>query len=290
MKNGLLALLIVALVSGVISTKAEEFSFEELNADLDTLGETVDMSNISTTTEDFKLLRALETSIAVGGKKRREIHPVRFTYTKAAGLNSAWPKCKLFMSSSGEYSSYGRIVKNYINEKLHPVFLSNNILGMSDHPNICPNWAKFDEETKVKFWVWTMASISAIESACNVAVNDKRDVTGEFTFGLYQLERKTALRFANRRFAPNCMRPTSELRKPIGSIRCAMDMLVTQLIDQKENIGEFDGRIYPGPGMEITTYFNEFHHAWGGYIGQLMREFKPCHSTKKSPKKPGFEG
>jgi len=240
----------------------------------------VSTSGLSTTAEDFKALRELESSTALGGGKKREIHPVRFTYTKSAGLHSEWPKCKLFMSTNGEYGSYGRIVKNYIDEKLHKVFLSNNILGMSTHPNICPNWAKFDEATKVKFWVWTMASISAIESACNVAVKDKRDVTGEYTFGLYQLERKTELRFGNRRFAPNCMRPTSELRKPIGSIRCAMDMLVTQLIDQKENIGEFDGRIYPGPGMQISTYFNEFHHAWGGYIGQLMREFKPCHSVR----------
>ncbi len=280
----------------------------ERNADLEHIEEApLDMSDISMTAEDFRALRERESKVAIeeedfvieameqqsGGKstsaiepktpapkqkRAREVHPVRFKLSPQGGLKSAWPKCNLFLDAEGEYGSYGRIVKTYIEESLSPVFLSNEILGMESAPRVCPNWSKFDHDMKKKFWVWTMASIAGIESGCNNDVKDHRDVTGNYAFGMYQLERSESLRKSNRRFAPHCLLPLKEVRKPVAHIRCAMDMLVTQLIDQKAETMKFDGRIYPGPGMKISTYFNEFHHAYGGYIGQLMREFKPCYN------------
>jgi hypothetical protein len=274
------------------------FTQQELTADREHLATPLDTSNLSKTEQDYEELRKRESSLAIESvptptpskrptKKatvpkavREAALPPRFSYTVAGGLKSAWKKCNLFMNEGGEYGSYGRIITKYIDEGLSEVLLSDRLLGMNDAPHACPNWKSFTNETKKKFWVWTLAAIAADESGCNAYVKDHKDVTGHYTFGLYQLERSNKLRLSNRRFDKHCTHSLNDLRKPLGSIRCAMDMITTQLITRKTTPMEFDGHLYPAPGMEISTYFNDFHHAYGDNIGRLIREFKPCGASE----------
>ncbi len=261
----------------VYNPESSEFTFEELTADLDVIDAPPENSRFSTRLEDFIELRKNGVKYARPRRPDSSLKSNRFKYTAAGGLKSAWKKCNLFLNESGSFGPYGKIVSEYIDSNLSSVLLSNKILGLTDDPKACPNWTSFDDQMKKKFWVWTLASIAAIEGAgCNTHIPDIKDVTGQMTFGMFQLERNKTLRESNRRFEKHCLLSLTDLRKPIGSIRCAMDMLTTQLITRKSTPIEFDGRIYPGPGMEVWTYFNEFHHIDGGYIGQLMRQFEPC--------------
>jgi len=201
-----------------------------------------------------------------------------FAYTEHGGLDSAWSKCNLFLAKNGEYGSYGRIIQNYIREdvelNIDSIFLSNKILGMSSAPRICPNWNKFDYETRVKFWVWTFAAISAIESSC---AWDVKGIKGpnDWTSGLLQLERGYKLRA---RRGPHCAGVSpADIKKPYGNLRCGMDIMKQQLVTPNENgEPEFDGQLYPGPGMMAKSYWLKLRKVNGGTIGGLMRRFNPC--------------
>lgn len=201
-----------------------------------------------------------------------------FIYTDQGGLNPANPKCNLFLSPEGELGSYGRIIRDYIDDDIKKnspsVFLSDSILGMASAPGICPNWSRLDQDARVKFWVWTFAAIASAESGCRWDVAEHWGVNDTCS-GLLQLEKGYKLRS---RRGSNCanVSPT-DIRKPYGNLRCGLDIMKQQLVSPNlDGALEFDGRIYPGPGMMAQSYWQKLRKENGADIGRLMRAFKPC--------------
>lgn len=210
--------------------------------------------------------------------------PQYFYYTDLNGLSFNNKNCRRFLNTDGKYGDFGRIINDYFKENgEQSVLLSNGIFGMTERPKICPNWKSLTIETKVKFWVWTFASIAFSESSCNPHPQPVYGPT-DMTAGLLQLEAGTrvvkgrklglALRLSR---GPNCRVSTKDILKPYSNIRCGLDMMKQQLTsyDSLDSI-LYDYPIYPGKGMPAKSYWLKLRMEYGGMIGKNMRKFKPC--------------
>jgi hypothetical protein len=214
-----------------------------------------------------------------GGKKKRKVRvaqddlSVKFAYTPDGGMKQPKKRCELFMNEKGEYNSYGKIVKNYILEDKsddgHSRFLSDDLVGMTASPKICPNWTKFDDAMKIKFWVWTFADIAYWESGCWAEVPDHKDIN-DYAVGLYQLERKVSNRASR---GPNCAVSVKAIHSPYSNIRCAMDMIRYQLKPTENQSGKLYNSV-----KNNDSYFYWLRQANGGAMGRNIRYFKPCRS------------
>lgn len=277
------SLCLIALTAGLITHAGQKVSLTaiELEADLDVPALYTPSASEILSDKEFKEIVNSEKSLAIPEDDSAIFMGKwvdSFTYTERGGLDPANPRCNLFLGQDGEFGSYGRIIRDYIRKDVElngdSIFLSNAILGMSSSPHICPNWNKLDYETRVKFWVWTFAAIASAESSC---AWDVKGIQGpnDITSGLLQLERGYKLRA---RRGPNCAGVSpADIRKPYGNLRCGMDIMKQQLVSPNENGElEFDGRIYPGPGMMAQSYWQKLRKVNGSTIGRLMREFKPC--------------
>lgn len=203
-----------------------------------------------------------------------------FVYTDKGGVIPLNSGCRLFLDEEGVYGSYGRIIKDYLDEDVKKngssIFFSDSILGMTDAPKACPKWKTFDHATKTKFWVWTFTAIAFVESSCRWDVKEKPGSTkGATCSGLLQLEKEYKFRSPR---GPNCSGISpADIKKPYGNLRCGMDIM-KGVLTSPDKTGEplFDGRIYPGPGMMVESYWEKLRRVNGGTIGRLSREFKPC--------------
>ncbi|MBS1963285.1 MAG: hypothetical protein JST04_13805 [Bdellovibrionales bacterium] len=300
-KIAILASISLISLTGLLVGRADSDPIDD-HADLDVPARYVPRPDELISDEEFRRLTRGETSLALPedmdlpespsiydqldasiSRSVKQYSPFKwvdsFKYTAAGGLIPANPKCKLFLDDKGEYGSYGRIIKGYIEaeQKLassEQVFLSDEILGMESVPKICPKWKSLDDKTRTKFWVWVFAAIASAESSCNTDIKEVWGVNDTCT-GLLQLEKGYSLR-AHR--GPNCAGVSpKDIRKPYSNLRCGMDIMKGQLVSRnaKDEL-EFDGRIYPGAGMTATSYWLKLRKANGGTIGKLIRSFTPC--------------
>lgn len=138
-------------------------------------------------------------------------------------------KCEKFLTESGDQGEWGKVVtdqiKNLPSDEVENSFYSNNIPDMDF---ICPNFKSFSKELKLKFWVWTFASISWEESTCNPkasaqGINCK-------AVGLLQLEGSSKLR---RGRGSNC--EVASVNDAKNNLSCGVEILHDQLLGQKSS-------------------------------------------------------
>lgn len=87
--------------------------------------------------------------------------------------------CSGFISEDGSYGAWGQSAADYIRSKgENSSLFSNNLTGMAGSGGICPNWASFDREQKIHFWVWTLAAIAWKEATCRENARNGRASNG----------------------------------------------------------------------------------------------------------------
>lgn len=190
-------------------------------------------------------------------------------------------RCYAFIDANGDYGSYGKIIRDYINAKggADSRFFSDALPGMESAPRTCPKWGRLSDSDKMKFWVWTFASIAQIESSCDrKSVNSGRvPNASDRPRGLLQLN---TLKNKRDWRGPNCKFPTLDSNREYGvydaknSLRCGLDIMDELLKGQN---GEYrsNGKIFP-----TNSYWEKLrpnHSSTGGPIGELVRQFSPCH-------------
>lgn len=189
------------------------------------------------------------------------------------GFNS---RCRNFINSKGEYGPWGQMITSYLksNPNVKERFFSNALPGMESSPQTCPMWGKLNNKQKEKFWVWTMASISQVESSCdNRAVNSDSNVPyrNDLPRGLFQLN---TLRSKRSWRGPNCKFPTGaeHVYKPENSIACSLDIM-DELLKGRSGEYKSNGKIFP-----TNSYWEKLRSrsSRGGPIGKLIRLYPAC--------------
>lgn len=229
-----------------------------------------------------------KTHVAQKESKHRKIKIAqpdneKFVYTAEGGMHPPSKLCTLFMNSHGTFNAYGRIIRDYIHEELRrdgeSRFLSNELIGMNNAPNICPNWSKMNTATKTKFWVWFFAATSFEESDCKATIKDHFDIN-DYAVSLFQLP----LHLYNRGFrGPNCVVSNKAIHSPYSNIRCAMDMIKYQLRPISSGPAPQSGRLCSVAHHDSNSYFYWLRQDNGGEIGRHLKEFAPCRAAPARP-------
>lgn len=206
----------------------------------------------------------------------------RITFTtkrRDDGLPHFNTACVGFIKSDGTYGEWGTIIQDYIVAKggASSRFFSNGLPGMETDPRTCPRWGQLTEQEKMKFWVWTMASIAQVESSCNTRSVNLGSVPNpsDRPRGLFQLNTLKANRSWR---GPNCKFPSGaeNVYNAKNSILCSLDIMDELL---KGRAGEYksNGKIFP-----TNSYWEKLrsnHSNNGGPIGKLVRQYGPCQAT-----------
>lgn len=129
------------------------------------------------------------------------------TTTFAAG-------CSQFIDREGRLGALGHTALDIIRDDVNRSSFSQN--APPDILQLCPGYRDMDEGQRDLYWVWILASMASAESSCNPNVAPVRARNGE-AIGLFQLERTS------------CGSRNDELREPALNIRCAVNMLATEL-------------------------------------------------------------
>lgn len=150
-------------------------------------------------------------------------------------LNGVKDDCDKFFDNNGNVGPWGNHLIKTITKlpaaELEKSFYSNDIPDMDF---ICPKFSEFSADLKLKFWVWTFASISWQESSCNEKVTAQG--TNARAVGLLQLEDTRQMRKSR---GDNCN--VASVRDANNNLACGVDILHQQLLgadgDYFKNIG-----------------------------------------------------
>lgn len=144
-------------------------------------------------------------------------------------LNGVDENCYKFFNKVGEIGPWGKAVVDTINklpkEEVKISFLSK---GFADKDLVCPNFERFSDDLKLKFWVWTFAAISWQESSCKPQVT-AQGVNAK-AVGLLQLEDSKRLRQGR---GKHC--EVNDVMKPENNIACGVEILHQQLLGEESD-------------------------------------------------------
>ena len=137
--------------------------------------------------------------------------------------------CFKYIDDDGKIGPWGQTVINTINKlpknEIRDTFLDKKFADMD---LVCPNFSKFDDSLKMKFWVWTFASISWQESNCKPKVTAQG--TNSKAVGLLQLEDSRRLREGR---GDHC--EVADIINPNNNIACGVEILHQQLLGPKSS-------------------------------------------------------
>ncbi|WP_413295240.1 hypothetical protein ACLSU7_09215 [Bdellovibrio sp. HCB185ZH] len=135
---------------------------------------------------------------------------------QGAGVSSS---CDIIIKDSGEVGSAGAAILSVVREN-KAAFAGNKLKDLS---KLCPNYASMTQEKKELFWVWTMMSMSSVESSCNPEAENKNAPNGS-AIGLFQLG-KDQCNGAN-------------LKDKVENSKCAAQKLAAELTSRKTLIAK----------------------------------------------------
>ena len=173
--------------------------------------------------------------------------------------------CRNFISDKGDPGSYGpwgEMVVKYLDEKgENSIFFSEELTGMSTGVQACPNWKDMSIDEKKHFWVWTMASISKIESTCNPKARNGQSTNG-VAVGLVQLDERKSQRSWR---GQNCK--TASVAGVEDNLRCGLDILA-ELLEGKKGEYKGNGELW---GRRSSSYWQHLRQKNGGGISDLIQ-------------------
>jgi hypothetical protein len=217
-----------------------------------------------------------------------------FRYTEKSGLDANNPLCETFIDPNGNYGTRGKIIADYITSKwknnASTPLLADDVIGMEKHPAICPNWREFDIALRTKFWVWTFASMAAIESTCGhfaykpvAGQVEKKGMKAKSAIGLLQME----LDYRHRKWRKqeSCRVTAKQITTDLWNLRCGIDIMEWQVmgVDSRPEIPIYTTNgviVKSSKDMYRQSYWEKLNRPNGGEIGKLIRSFKPCYDAK----------
>lgn len=146
--------------------------------------------------------------------------------------------CSKFITDNGEYGEYGLILKEALEEKGRDSHMyADDRPGMEDSPYTCPAWKSLSYEMRLRFWVWTFASIAWDESRCNHRARNPNATNGT-AIGLLQLDQA---RSARRWRGVNC--EPKDISPPRNNLRCGVDIM-EELMRGKDGVYKASGKLW----------------------------------------------
>lgn len=135
---------------------------------------------------------------------------------QGAGVSTS---CDIIIKDSGEVGSAGAAILSVVREN-KAAFTGNKLKDLS---KLCPNYPSMTQEKKELFWVWTMMSMSSVESSCNPEAENKNAANGT-AIGLFQLG------------SDQCN--GANLKDKVENSKCAAQKLASELTSRKTLIAK----------------------------------------------------
>lgn len=178
--------------------------------------------------------------------------------------------CTSFINpNTKSYGPWGKEIVSYIEKQgSKSIFLSPELNGFEQIPNICPRWKKLTQDQKKHFWVWVMASIAYEESTCIPTARNALG-TDEPAVGLFQLNESLKGRAYR---GGECK--VASVKEPSANIQCSMKIM-TDLLKGPEGLYKSSGFLY-NTGRN-TSYWEKLKRPNGGAIGKLIKTHPYCH-------------
>lgn len=143
--------------------------------------------------------------------------------------NGVDDNCYKFIDANGKIGPWGQSVidtiKRLPKDEVKDSFLAKSFTDMD---LVCPNFSKFNDDLKMKFWVWTFAAISWQESSCKPKTTAQG--TNSKAVGLLQLEDSKRLRQGR---GDHC--EVSDIINPVNNVACGVEILHQQLLGPKSS-------------------------------------------------------
>lgn len=172
--------------------------------------------------------------------------------------------CENFIRRDGSYGAWGQIIQQGFEEdqEVKASLISDAAAKNASLLKICPGFASFDEEDRVRFWVWSMASIAWKESTCT-NTGPKR-CSKSNCIGVMQLNEPRHMRSWR---GTACDVPS--VAQPRNNLLCAMDILR----------GQFEGEYGQPGGISPYSYWQELRKRKVTPITSRMMKFPGCRKT-----------
>ncbi|MEK6555554.1 MAG: hypothetical protein AABZ31_09965, partial [Bdellovibrionota bacterium] len=172
--------------------------------------------------------------------------------------------CNSFIKEDSSYGPHGISIRNaflkYTNPKHINRLLQNESALAYSMPQLCPKYASFDFEGRVRFWVWTMAAIAWEEATCRDGAINRRG-TNDVAVGLLQLEKTKSKRYWR---GPLCN--VTEVETPAANLICGLEIMR----------GQFDGTYGSPAGLSIpNSYWQRLRAKWSK-IDYLISLYPGC--------------
>lgn len=138
----------------------------------------------------------------------------------AAAFDRSGADCDGFIKDDGTYGTYGKVIERAFNEYDHlGNLLSDDAATKRGMGRVCPNFKSLQKEDRVRFWVWTFASIAWAESTCLPRARARGTTTT--AVGLLQMEAG----IKHRRWRGQLCAKFAEVASPGPNLLCGLEIM-----------------------------------------------------------------
>ncbi len=192
-------------------------------------------------------------------------------YLTADGLHDRFEQkganCNAFIQPNGNYGPHGRVIVNGFKENPHlRNLLNDRAASARGIPQLCPRFAQFDEDERVKFWVWAFAAIAWDESTCLPGARAKGVTTT--AIGLLQMEMPK-----NKRAWRGGLCKAASVTGPRENLLCGMEIMSAHFD------GDYSGRNCKGEnarGLILSCSYWQKLRKMDSSIANLIRLYPSC--------------
>lgn len=172
--------------------------------------------------------------------------------------------CEAFIQRDGSYGEWGRIIQRGFEDdaEIRASLTSDQAAKNKSLLKVCPNFAALDESDRVRFWVWSMASIAWKESTCRNTGPVRCSRSN--CVGIMQLNEPRHMRAWR---GTNCA--VASVAQPRNNLLCAMDIMR----------GQFDGEYGKPGGLSPNSYWQELRKSGNSPIKTRMMKFPGCQKS-----------
>jgi hypothetical protein len=172
--------------------------------------------------------------------------------------------CEGFIQRDGTYGEWGRIIQRGFedDEEIKAALVSEKAAKNKSLLKICPNFEALDESDRIRFWVWSMASIAWKESTCRNTGPVRCSRSN--CIGLMQLNEPRSMRYWR---GSACA--VASVAQPRNNLLCAMDIMR----------GQFEGEYGKPGGLSPYSYWQELRKSGKSPIKSRMMNFPGCRKS-----------
>lgn len=204
--------------------------------------------------------------------------PIQIALAVDDGLAVAFDRkgadCDGFIKDDGSYGAYGKVIAKAFNEYPHlKNLLSDDAASKRGMGRLCPGFSRLDQEDRVRFWVWTFASIAWAESTCLPRAKARGSNTA--AVGLLQMEAG----IKHRSWRGQLCRKYADVSAPGPNLLCGMEIMHGHFAGKYEDPPNCSGASAEGLVLRCS-YWQKLRQP-NSTITRLISLFPDCATSSQ---------